>query len=305
MYQRKILARIVLLALAAVSMLYLRLLIMGHSKPGFSPADNPAANDPNYLTRLLTFAYLPFCNLWLLLYPWSLSYDWGLESIPLVNSVYRYENFLTLVMYLCMVYAVFAFLKYQWYYFHNTLNNKVENSNKSSTSNGEILQNSNGKLSNNNNGVYHNGDISDNVKTDQQLYIAPGLCCSKYGLNEWNIVILAISVMILPFLPAANIFFYVGFVVAERVLYLPSVGFCLLVANGIKELLNSYQSRQRQIWYCAIFLLLAFAQKTYKRNFVWNDEESLYRYQYIVLSMKSSFIIKMSIRSYILSFLRN
>ena len=43
----------------------------------------------------------------------------------------------------------------------------------------------------------------------------------------------ALSLLILPFLPATNIFFHVGFVLAERVLYLPSMGFCLLVAIGI------------------------------------------------------------------------
>ena len=38
----------------------------------------------------------------------------------------------------------------------------------------------------------------------------------------------SLSLMALPFLPASNLFFYVGFVVAERVLYIPSAGFCLL-----------------------------------------------------------------------------
>lgn len=32
------------------------------------------------------------------------------------------------------------------------------------------------------------------------------------------------------FLPASGLFFEVGFVLAERVLYLPSLGFCLLLA---------------------------------------------------------------------------
>ena len=45
-------------------------------------------------------------------------------------------------------------------------------------------------------------------------------------------LILALAWTILPFLPASNLFFPVGFVVAERVLYIPSMGFCLLVAQG-------------------------------------------------------------------------
>ena len=45
-------------------------------------------------------------------------------------------------------------------------------------------------------------------------------------------MVVAIAWLILPFIPAANIFFPVGFVVAERVLYLPSMGFSLIVSLG-------------------------------------------------------------------------
>ena len=36
--------------------------------------------------------------------------------------------------------------------------------------------------------------------------------------------------LILPFLPASNLLVTVGFTVAERVMYLPSMGFCIIVA---------------------------------------------------------------------------
>lgn len=44
----------------------------------------------------------------------------------------------------------------------------------------------------------------------------------------------ALSLIVLPFIPASNLFFPVGFVVAERVLYVPSMGFCVLVAHGFR-----------------------------------------------------------------------
>jgi len=43
----------------------------------------------------------------------------------------------------------------------------------------------------------------------------------------------SVGLTVLPFLPASNMFFPVGFVVAERVLYMPSMGFCMLVAYGL------------------------------------------------------------------------
>jgi hypothetical protein len=46
---------------------------------------------------------------------------------------------------------------------------------------------------------------------------------------------MGLAFLVVPFLPASNIFFRVGFVVAERVLYLSSVGSCILVVLGITE----------------------------------------------------------------------
>ena len=45
-------------------------------------------------------------------------------------------------------------------------------------------------------------------------------------------LLMSLAMMGIPFLPASNLFFPVGFVVAERILYIPSMGFCLLVAIG-------------------------------------------------------------------------
>ena len=43
----------------------------------------------------------------------------------------------------------------------------------------------------------------------------------------------ALALVLLPFLPSANIFVTVGFTIAERVLYLPSAGFCMLLALAL------------------------------------------------------------------------
>lgn len=57
------------------------------------------------------------------------------------------------------------------------------------------------------------------------------------NLNFRTIDICAISItlLVLPFLPATNLISYVGFVVAERCLYIPSMGFCLLISVGILQ----------------------------------------------------------------------
>jgi hypothetical protein len=41
------------------------------------------------------------------------------------------------------------------------------------------------------------------------------------------------ALLLVPFLPSSNVFFFVGTTVAERLLYLPSIGFCGLAAFAI------------------------------------------------------------------------
>ncbi|KRT79189.1 hypothetical protein AMK59_8650 [Oryctes borbonicus] len=55
---------------------------------------------------------------------------------------------------------------------------------------------------------------------------------------------LALSLLILPFVPASNIFFKVGFVIAERALLLPSAGYCLLIVLGAKKLQKRFYVKE-------------------------------------------------------------
>ncbi|XP_043197467.1 protein O-mannosyl-transferase TMTC2-like [Amphibalanus amphitrite] len=86
-------------------------------------------------------------------------------------------------------------------------------------------------------------------------------------------LLFALSFAVLMFLPASNLFFYVGFLVAERALYAPSVGFCLLVGAG----LALAESRWRRIGPTLSVLLLAvLAARTVVRNQDWRDDRALY-----------------------------
>jgi hypothetical protein len=71
--------------------------------------------------------------------------------------------------------------------------------------------------------------------------------------------------LVIPFLPATNIFFRVGFVIAERVLYLPSVGFCLLVIVGLRQLAMFHGSHQVSLR--LIFILNTFVLYVYDNAF--------------------------------------
>ncbi len=52
--------------------------------------------------------------------------------------------------------------------------------------------------------------------------------------------------LVVPYLPSCNLMFTVGFVVAERILYLPSMGFCILLAYGLFEVDLYFQCKWRE-----------------------------------------------------------
>ncbi|CAG0896108.1 unnamed protein product [Cyprideis torosa] len=92
-----------------------------------------------------------------------------------------------------------------------------------------------------------------------------------------NLIFVALSLLALPFLPASNLFFPVGFVVAERVLYMPSMGFCLLVAHGFRLLWIRCRPMVRKLLLASLLLtFLVHALKTHSRNLDWKDELSIF-----------------------------
>ncbi|PIC18831.1 hypothetical protein B9Z55_024585 [Caenorhabditis nigoni] len=90
--------------------------------------------------------------------------------------------------------------------------------------------------------------------------------------NECRILTFGGLMGALAFLPSSNIFFTVGFSVAERILYLPSAGFCLMCAVVLKKM----SSHCKNADLIALTILLLSISKTYKRSGEWNSELSLY-----------------------------
>ncbi|KAK9508070.1 hypothetical protein O3M35_007812 [Rhynocoris fuscipes] len=226
-----------------IVLLACRLQVMGLTTPNFATSDNPTARSPSFLTRLLTFTYLPAFNGLLLLFPKWLSFDWTMDAIPRLTSIFDSRNLFTILFYGLIYLAISKCLR--------ELRSQ------------EILKKRPrkcrgcGQISNNNN--------------------YPSLCeCTTPSRisRSSETLLLSLSILIVPFIPATNLFFYVGFVVAERVLYLPSVGYCLLLGIGYARLARSRYLLSRA---ALALLVLTYSARTYIRNFDWKDEEALYK----------------------------
>ena len=92
-----------------------------------------------------------------------------------------------------------------------------------------------------------------------------------------RVLAFSLSLAILPYIPASNAFFSVGFVVAERVLYIPSMGFCMLVALSIWMILKRCTPGMKQAVKCGlVYVLLLHSTKTVLRNRDWHSDTTLW-----------------------------
>ncbi|XP_054519356.1 protein O-mannosyl-transferase TMTC1 isoform X7 [Pan troglodytes] len=191
----------------------------------------------------LTYSYLLAFNVWLLLAPVTLCYDWQVGSIPLVETIWDTRNlatiFLAVVMALLSLHCLAAF-KHSFC----LLLPKVPASSLPSTTIVSFLK-------------------------------PPQPCRTRLEHKE---VLVGLLFLVFPFIPASNLFFRVGFVVAERVLYMPSMGYCILFVHGLSKLctwLNRCGATTLTV--STVLLLLLFSWKTVKQNEIWLSRESLFR----------------------------
>uniref|UniRef100_A0A8C5HNG2 dolichyl-phosphate-mannose--protein mannosyltransferase n=1 Tax=Gouania willdenowi TaxID=441366 RepID=A0A8C5HNG2_GOUWI len=121
------------------------------------------------------------------------------------------------------------------------------------------------------------GDIR-NMATMMLAVVMFTLCLHCIFSLQGRELLVGIMFLVFPFIPASNLFFRVGFVVAERVLYMPSMGCCILVAYGLGRLSSLVGRRGTTILSISMMLLLLlFTWKTILQNNVWISREALFR----------------------------
>lgn len=403
-----------IIGLSMATIVQLRLSLPG-PVTDFSTADNPVAKATSTLTRFLTFLYLPAFNFKLLVYPSQLSFDWGMDAIPRLNTIFDSRNLISLAFYAALAASIAVNVRHihrRWVKLSgksasdrqrkprmlrkrkvvqlahlsgrpsgngapndasniNYINSITNNNNCALIDNKNIIGGATAAAVNNN----YSNKITDcicavcsdglNLRHSSSCRAinnnnAPSTHCgcpkrrqstspsptssrqtqqggvnrqhrplititltgcdfaaviaavlrriSIKNLNAINLTgrnsvnqgtqsdgngtptntaataaILSIALLAFTFLPASNLLFYVGFVVAERVLYLPSVGYCLLIGLGVGMVIGSSQGaladrrKRHAAIFCVSVVLMSYSAKTIGRNVDWRDEESLYR----------------------------
>ncbi|KAM7364611.1 transmembrane O-mannosyltransferase targeting cadherins 4 isoform 2-T2 [Cochliomyia hominivorax] len=104
------------------------------------------------------------------------------------------------------------------------------------------------------------------------LYVFLIVCICKYQYNF--AAVFGLLLIIIPFIPASGII-KVGFVIAERVLYVPSIGYCFLVSYGFMWFYENFKFRYfLSVVYA--FLVLIFIIRCRQRSSEWLTEEKLF-----------------------------
>ncbi|KAG5841661.1 hypothetical protein ANANG_G00169000 [Anguilla anguilla] len=275
-----------LLATWGAVLLALRLYWMGNKPPSFSSSDNPAADSPSLLTRTLTFLYLPAANLWLLLCPSTLSFDWSMDALPLLNTLSDWRNLHTAAFCAGLLLLAHFGLRSPVQFCQDANGSTLVTEGHIANGNTHIAD-SNACITNGNTHIVdgkpsskgHSCHPEPRDEASKAHWCPAGAAGRTARPSAEGVVAFSLALLVLPFLPASNLLFYVGFVMAERVLYLPSMGFCLLLALGLRSLcarLGTLAARSALLC-CTSALLFLFGAKTVLRNQDWHSEEALYR----------------------------
>lgn len=280
---------LLVLSSTTVVLLGIRLHLMGAKPPDFSPSDNPASDSESLVTRTLTFLYLPFVNFYLLVFPLSLNFDWSMGAIPLVESPTDPRNMSSAVLYTTLAYALHSLFQ--------SLNSVIKPANDEDCvphahtdpvcyqepRNQMCHTDAKPTVYRNGSSVYAERPNTNGHRKSWHAQLVPEVRSHRgVVLRQRNtrVLLIGLCLLVFPFVPATNLFFYVGFVVAERVLYIPSTGYCLLVAHGAEMLYTRCQSRRwarLAVRLGAVWLIVAFSLRTMVRNLDWRTEEDLYR----------------------------
>jgi len=106
-----------------------------------------------------------------------------------------------------------------------------------------------------------------------------GVCLAFKKKRAPIILILASSFFLFFYLPTSNLIFPIGTIMAERLMYIPSLAACLLLGAGLILLRSRLRSKKYgQCLYLSIILIIIifYGFVSFNRNFDWRNEAALF-----------------------------
>jgi protein O-mannosyl-transferase len=109
------------------------------------------------------------------------------------------------------------------------------------------------------------------------------------NIRNRNWIAFGILYYFITFSIVSNFFFSIGTNMAERFMFMPSLGFCLIVATLLFQLVDFWNKKQANLGYTRItmvlvFITIVFGYLTVNRNFDWKDNMTLFSKDILVSS---------------------
>ncbi|XP_041972951.1 protein O-mannosyl-transferase TMTC1-like [Aricia agestis] len=108
-------------------------------------------------------------------------------------------------------------------------------------------------------------------------------CFLDLEMQRHTPVTIGLLFLVVPFVPASNLLVTVGFVIAERVLYIPSVGSVIITAYGVQLMWYSKPGSKALLVVGLAVLAASGVARTYRRNAEWRDRATLLRADLVTL----------------------
>jgi len=180
-----------------------KILLLSGKPPEYGRLQNPASHSNSTFVKILSHHQSAAQHFGLLMFPYSLSFDYTYGSVPLVTSLLDLRNFNVVLMYAALFYLAYRLLMFKHLPFEAA----------------------------------------------------------------------SLLLILIPFIPSSNILFPVGFILAERVLYTPSVGFCIGLSYVIFRL---FPSERRGGIAALITIVALYVARSVEHVLDFRTEESLY-----------------------------
>ena len=189
------------------------------------------------LTARLTTGFLHAKYFHLLLFPLHLSADWSFACVPYVQSLMDPRNAATAAVYAAVLWVVVSCKPWQVVAHILAGSNQISYSRYKTEKPGSHHTSSRQQQQQQQQQQPTAAFLESVLQPEAEASCVEDSIAARHQESVWQMVIV-VGLVIAPFSPAANVLFYVGTFIAERLLYLPSFGYCLLLAHYLTQLMG-------------------------------------------------------------------
>ena len=190
------------------------------------------------LTARLTTGFLHAKYFHLLLFPLHLSADWSFACVPYVQSLMDPRNAATAAVYAAVLWAVISCKP--WQVIAHVLDGSVHTSHSRCKTAKPGSEQTSSRQQQQQQQQPTTAFQKSVLQPETEASRVEDSIAARHQDSVWQMVV-AVGLIIAPFSPAANVLFYVGTFIAERLLYLPSFGYCLLLAHYLTQLTGPHR----------------------------------------------------------------